>query len=695
MQREQKSSNKQEGDMVLEESITAIKGVGNKTATLLNKLGIRTKGDMIKYFPRNYDKYDKIIQISSVKSGTTVIISAMPSSYPVLKQMSKKNILICEVSDGSGQIELNWFNMPFVKSKLRKGVHMIFRGRVVRKGKFLSIIQPEILTEAEYRRKTEVLQPIYGLTKGITSNLLRKYIKEMLVEVTSDIDYLPKNIKKDNSLISLKDALQEIHFPKSYETLIEARRRLVFDEFFLFALSIDRLKQGGEKNRSSFIVEKNSTTIDFISSLPFSLTNAQQKVWEEIENDLTSGLRMNRLVQGDVGSGKTIIAILACLLMAKNSRQSSVMVPTEVLARQHFESFSTALEKYGIKVVLLTGSIKGRERKETLNKIENHEADVVIGTHALIQEKVVYDKLALVITDEQHRFGVKQREKLATKGIEPHIMVMSATPIPRTLAVILYGDLDISIVNELPADRLPVKNCVVDEDYRMTAYKFILSEVSKGHQAYIICPMVEKSEENDELSDVISYTEELSSLIGNKAKIKYLHGKMKNDEKNQIMEEFSDGRIDILISTTVVEVGVNVPNATVMMIENADRFGLASLHQLRGRIGRGKAQSYCIFMSGNTSKEAMERLNILNKSNDGFKIAEEDMKLRGPGDVFGIRQSGEMAFNLGDIIGDADILKLTSETVKCMSDKIKNECYYRGSSFYKNDYGYGEEVMTL
>ena len=681
--------------MVLEESITAIKGIGAKTSLLLNKLGIFTKGDILKYFPRNYDKYDKIIPINSLKSGTTAVISAMPPSIPILRQMGRKSILICEVSDGSGKIELNWFNMTFMKSKLQKGVHMIFRGKVVRKGKFINIVQPEILTEAEYRRKTEVLQPIYHLTKGVTSNLLRKSLKEVLAEVTSSIDYLPKSIKEENSLISLKDALQEIHFPKSYHTLIDARRRLVFDEFFLFALSIDRLKLGREKNMSSYIINDDSTIVDFISSLPFSLTNAQQKVWEEVKSDLVSGGRMNRLVQGDVGSGKTVIAMLACLLTAKNGYQSTVMVPTEVLARQHYDSFSTALENYGIRVVLLTGSVKGRERKETLSKIEKHEADIIIGTHALIQEKVIYDKLALVITDEQHRFGVKQRERLADKGEEPHTMVMSATPIPRTLAVILYGDLDISIVNELPADRLPIKNCVVDEDYRMTAYKFILGEVSKGHQAYIICPMIEKSEDNDELSDVISYTEELVALIGNKARIRYLHGKMKNEEKNQIMDEFAACRIDVLVSTTVVEVGVNVPNATVMMIENADRFGLASLHQLRGRIGRGGAQSYCIFMSGNTSKEAMERLNILNTSNDGFKIAEEDMKLRGPGDVFGIRQSGEMAFNIGDIIGDADILKLTSETVKCMSDKIKNECYDRGRKFYSKGFGNREEVMTL
>ena len=681
--------------MVLEESITAIKGIGTKTAALLNKLGIYTKGDILKYFPRNYDKYDKIIPISSLKIGMTAVISAMPASYPILKRVGNKSILVCEVMDGSGKIELNWFNMPFIKSKLSKGVHSIFRGRVVKKGRFIQIVQPEILTEAEYRRKTEVLQPIYRLTKGITSNLLRKFIAEVLNEVTSGIDYLPREIKTEHSLIALKDALREIHFPKSNSTLLDARRRLVFDEFFLFALSIDILKQGRERERSSFAVEHKSIVVEFISSLNFSLTNAQKKVWEEIEHDLTADTRMNRLVQGDVGSGKTMIAMLACLLMAKNGYQSSVMVPTEVLARQHFESFSTMLEKYGVRIVLLTGSIKGRQRKETLAKIESHEADVIIGTHALIQEKVIYDKLALVITDEQHRFGVKQREKLADKGSEPHILVMSATPIPRTLAVILYGDLDISIVNELPAKRLPIKNCVVDEDYRMTAYQFILGEVSKGHQAYIICPMVEKSEESDELSDVVSYTEELTSLLGDRARIRYLHGKMKNDEKNSIMEEFSNGKIDILVSTTVVEVGINVPNATVMMIENADRFGLASLHQLRGRIGRGSAQSYCIFMSGNTSKEAMERLNILNLSNDGFKIAEEDMKLRGPGDVFGIRQSGEMAFNLGDIIGDADILKLTSETVKCMSDKIKNECYYRGSSFYKSNDIYGNDVMTL
>lgn len=681
--------------MALDEGIISIKGIGDKTKLLLNKLGIYTKSDLLRYFPRDYDKYGKIVPISSLKSGVTAVISAMPVSVPVLKQIGKKSILICEVSDGSGRIELNWFNMPFMKSKLSKGVHAIFRGKVVKKGKFINIVQPEVLTEAEYVKKTAVLQPIYSLTKGVSSNLLKKAIAGVLPEVSAGTDFLPQAVKRENSLISLKDALCEIHFPKSYETLIEARRRLVFDEFFLFALSINRLKNERRIEPSKYIIKSFPITTDFISELPFEMTKAQKRVWSEIESDLTGGMRMNRLIQGDVGSGKTLMAILACLLMAKNGYQSGVMVPTEVLANQHYKLFSSLLSSYGIQTVVLTSSVKGRAREELLKKIESHEADIIIGTHALIQEKVVYNNLALVITDEQHRFGVRQREKLADKGDNLHILVMSATPIPRTLAVILYGDLDISIVDELPAERLPVKNCVVNEDYRLTAYKFILNEVKQGHQAYIICPMVEKSEENDELSDVISYTEELRSLTGTSVNISYLHGRMKNDEKNEVMKSFSDGRTDILVSTTVVEVGINVPNATVMLIENSDRFGLASLHQLRGRIGRGSSQSYCIFMSGNSSKEAMARLSILGSSNDGFKIAEEDMKLRGPGDVFGIRQSGEMAFQIGDIIGDADILKLTSETVKSMSDKTANECYDRGRKFYGSNFVYGEDMMTL
>lgn len=679
----------------LDETIVSIKGVGVKTKALLEKLGIFTKSDLLQYFPRTYDKYGEIISIRDLKAEMIGILHAAPVSHPLTKLVGNKKIIIAEVYDGSGKMELSWFNMPYIKFKLSKGVHCIFRGKVVRKGKSLTIVQPEILTMAEYRMKQQVLQPIYPLTKGVTSNFLKKCLREILGEIGARIDYLPITIKKEYGLIGLKDAIEEIHFPKSYSTLVEARKRLVFDEFFLFSLSIDKMKKEKSKEVSKFLFSSHNAIEEFLSTLSFSMTKAQQRTWNEVKDDMRSGSRMNRLIQGDVGSGKTLIAILACLLTVKNGCQASLMVPTEVLARQHYESFSSALTRFGVKIVLLTGSIKGKERKEILSLISSGEAGIIIGTHALIQDKVEYKNLALVITDEQHRFGVRQREKFVKKGEEPHVMVMSATPIPRTLAIILYGDLDISLVDELPAERLPIKNCVVDEGYRNTSFHFIKEEVEKGHQAYVICPMVEQSEENTDLEDVISYSERLKEYYEGKIKVQYLHGKLKNEEKNLIMESFSKGEIDVLVSTTVVEVGVNVPNATVMMIENADRFGLASLHQLRGRIGRGGFQSYCIFMSKNSSQEAIERLMILKNSNDGFKIAEEDLKMRGSGDIFGIRQSGEMLFALGDVLRDADILKMASEVIKSLSDKSKNECYDRGRIFYHKSFIYGNEINTL
>ena len=397
-----------------------------------------------------------------------------------------------------------------------------------------------------------------------------------------------------------------------------------------------------------------------IRSLPYELTCDQKKVWGEIKSDLAGGKLMARLVQGDVGSGKTILAMLALLLTVKNGCQGCLMVPTEVLAKQHFDSAVKLLAPYGVRITLLVGSMTAKNKREAYEKMSNHETDVIIGTHALIQEKAQYARLGLVITDEQHRFGVKQRESLAGKGEEPHILVMSATPIPRTLAMMLYGDMDISVIKELPAERLPIKNCVVGTDYRETAYKFIEKQVMAGHQAYIICAMVEESEISD-LENVTDYTERLKERYGSDICIEALHGKMRAEEKNEIMERFASGEIQILVSTTVVEVGVNVPNATVMMIENAERFGLAQLHQLRGRVGRGSAQSYCIIMSGNGDEATMERLGILNKSNDGFFIASEDLRLRGPGDLFGIRQSGDMTFKIGDIYQDADCLKEADE----------------------------------
>ena len=419
-------------------------------------------------------------------------------------------------------------------------------------------------------------------------------------------------------------------------------------------------------------MEKQEECRRLLKDLPYRLTNAQLRTLEEVLGDLKSGSVMNRLIQGDVGSGKTIIAVLALLAVCENGYQGALMVPTEVLARQHYESVAELFAAHGVekKVILITGSMAAKEKRLAYEKVASHEADIIIGTHALIQEKVVYDNLALVITDEQHRFGVAQREMFGNKGQMPHVLVMSATPIPRTLAIILYGDLDISVIDELPANRLPIKNCVVDKSYRPRAYRFIENEVKNGRQAYVICPMVEESE-MIEAENVLDYTKALRENLPG-IRVEYLHGKMKGKEKNKIMEEFAAGNIQVLVSTTVIEVGVNVPNATVMMIENAERFGLAQLHQLRGRVGRGDKQSYCIMVNASGNKEKNRRLEVLNKSNDGFYIASEDLKLRGPGDLFGIRQSGDLEFQLADIYTDAVTLKKVSEDVNRLLARDEN-----------------------
>jgi ATP-dependent DNA helicase RecG len=449
---------------------------------------------------------------------------------------------------------------------------------------------------------------------------------------------------------------------------LKARQRIVFDEFFLYSLALRHLKEQRSRIKTEYTMKEPAECDQLIKSFPYSLTNAQLRVWQEIKKDLSSEYGMNRLVQGDVGSGKTVLAILSLLMAVKNGYQASMMVPTEVLAKQHYKSLAETLEKFGVSICLLVGSMTAKEKRDAYEKIKQHEVDIIVGTHALIQEKVEYDRLGLVITDEQHRFGVKQREALMNKGGQPHVLVMSATPIPRTLAIILYGDLDISIVDELPAERLPIKNCVVGTDYRPNAYRFIDKQVAMGRQAYVICPMVEDNEEI-EAENVIDYTETLKEALSPSVTVEYLHGKMKPKEKNEVMERFANGEIKVLVSTTVVEVGVNVPNATVMMVENAQRFGLAQLHQLRGRVGRGEYQSYCIFICDSNSKEAWERLGILNKSNDGFFIAGEDLRLRGPGDIFGIRQSGTMEFKMADIFTDAEYLKAAAEAVKTLSDQ--------------------------
>ncbi|MDF2868460.1 MAG: ATP-dependent helicase RecG [Anaerocolumna sp.] len=649
-------------NLKLTDSVSSVKGVGEKTEQGLAKLAIYTVSDLIRHYPRDYDAYEPPKPIESLEEGEKAAIEASVITSPLVKQVRNLKIIGVRVKDASGTINISWFNMPFLKNRLRSGYHYIFRGKAIRKNGVLVIEQPEIYTRDEYRAKMNILQPVYPLTDGITNNLLTKAIKYALSAVDDTGEYLPKRIIKEYKLMNGKNALMEVHFPKDRELLGEARRRLIFDEFFQFTLALAHLKESKTGWDNNFILAEREGVTDYLNKLPYKLTNAQNRVWGEIQKDLQSSHSMNRLVQGDVGSGKTILAALSLLLTALNGYQGCLMVPTEVLAKQHFESISDSFKTYGVSTVLLTGSMTAATKRGVYEKIKSGEAQIIIGTHALIQEKAEYKDLALVVTDEQHRFGVRQRETLSDKGNHPHVLVMSATPIPRTLAIILYGDLDISLVDELPAGRNPIKNCVVDTGYRSTAYRFIGNQIKEGHQAYVICPMVEESEAI-EAENVIEYTEKLREAISF-ANIDYLHGKMKPQEKNDIMERFTKGEIQVLVSTTVVEVGVNVPNATVMMVENAERFGLAQLHQLRGRVGRGNAQSYCILVCGRAGKDIRKRLEILNQSNDGFYIAGEDLKLRGPGDMFGIRQSGEMEFKLGDIYQDAKVLMEANEAAK-------------------------------
>ena len=670
--------------MEVYENIKVIKGIGEKTEKSFLKLGISTVQELLEHYPRGYEEFERPISIRSLSEGMTAAIEASLATTPKVKKVRNLQIINVEVKDSTSSIHLTWFNMPFLQKTLRIGTHYIFRGKVIRKNGALLIEQPGIYQEDSYYKLLKVLQPIYPLTEGITNAAISKAIKQALSEITFARDYIPKKIVKDCALLDRTKAIKEVHFPKDRESMMKARQRLVFDEFFLYSLALRKLKDKKAVLRSNYIMKEESDCKQLIERLPYALTNAQLRVWEEIKKDLRGDFIMNRLIQGDVGSGKTILAVLALLMAVKNGYQTCLMVPTEVLAKQHYKSLTELLEQQGISICLLVGSMTAKEKRETYAKIKAHEVDIVVGTHALIQEKVEYDRLGLVITDEQHRFGVKQREALMNKGGNPHVLVMSATPIPRTLAIILYGDLDISIVDELPALRLPIKNCVVDTNYRPSAYRFIEKQVAEGRQTYVICPMVEESEEL-EAENVIDYSERLKEALGPKVMIEYLHGKMKPKDKNDVMERYSNGEIQVLVSTTVVEVGVNVPNATVMMVENSERFGLAQLHQLRGRVGRGEHQSYCIFVCGSSSKEAWERLEILNKSNDGFFIAGEDLKLRGPGDIFGIRQSGDMDFKLGDIFTDVSILKAAAEAVKNLKDVEVDKIF--------SDYPYLEEKI--
>lgn len=650
--------------------ITGLKGIGAKTAESLNRLSVYTVEDLVGLYPRDYDVYEKPVFINMLNEdyeGSIVAIEGTVAKSPDIYGNGRIKVLSVTIKDENGDaIKCCWYNMIYLKTRLKMGMHYVFRGRFVKKRNAIMLEQPQIFTVADYNAQSGKLMPIYPLTKGLSNKTIVKAVSQALEKyaVGLEKEYIPKDIREKYNLAEHNFAVVNIHFPKTMEEYVQARHRITFEEFFLFVLATLNLKSSKEKIPNTYVINNDKRTDEFIQNLPYSLTNAQLRTWNEIKDNMSSEHLTSRLIQGDVGSGKTIIAVLALMNTAFAGYQGSMMVPTEVLAKQQYESISEMFSRYNVnlKVCLLTGSMTAKEKRQAYEDIASGNVDIVIGTHALIQDKVEYKNLALVITDEQHRFGVNQRKRLSEKGDNPHIIVMSATPIPRTLAIILYGDLDISIIDEMPKDRLPIKNCVVDTSYRPNAYRFIENQVKQGRQCYIICPMVEDSE-NIDAENVVDYTLKLRSEIPG-VRIEYLHGKMKSQDKNQVMEKYANHEIDVLVSTTVIEVGVNVPNSTVMMVENAERFGLAQLHQLRGRVGRGGFQSYCIFVAGKKSKKIKDRLEILNKTNDGFKIAEEDLKLRGPGDFFGIRQSGDFDFGLADIFTDSMTLKEASDAAK-------------------------------
>lgn len=653
-------------------SITSLKGIGEKTKELFAKMGVYTVGDILLHFPRTYIRYPKmepIDEISSLTEENHAIVAQVRTS-PVVKSTRRMQLTLLTIGSVGHKMQLIWYRQPYIRNNLKANQYYVFYGKVtIKEGKYV-MEQPVIYEPQAYTQMEDMLFPVYSLTGGVSNNLMIKTIRQALAEKDMLYDYLPTDVREKYALCEYNYAIKQIHFPDSFDTLIEARKRLVFDEFFLFILGMQYQKEQKKRESNAFSFREPEIIEACIGKLPYELTGAQKRALDDVIRDMQSPYVMQRLIQGDVGSGKTIVAFLAMAWTAASGYQSAIMAPTEVLARQHYESYCQMSEQFGLHfpIVLLTGSMTAKEKRLAYQTLDEEKDAMVIGTHALIQEKAIYSNLALVITDEQHRFGVRQRETFAEKGRRPHILVMSATPIPRTLAIILYGDLDISVIDEVPARRLPIKNCVVNTGYRPKAYTFIEEQVRAGHQAYIICPLVEGSE-NMEGENVTDYAGKVKSELPSDIEVGVLHGKMKNDKKNEIMNLFAQNKVQVLVSTTVVEVGVNVPNATVMMIENADRFGLAQLHQLRGRVGRGDAQSYCIMINTSQSKNAKKRLEILNQSNDGFKIASEDLRLRGPGDFFGIRQSGDLAFQLADIYQDAPVLQQASEAVALILDE--------------------------
>lgn len=635
--------------------IKYLKGIGDAKAKQLLRLGVLTVWDLLTYFPVRFEDRSKIIKICEVEHDKYACVNATVIT-PVSEHYIRKGLTYykVQVRDDSGILTCIFFNNPYIKTYLKRGYEYSFYGKVnIRRGA-REMLTPEF-ESSSHSQCTKCIVPVYPLTNGITQKFLRKTIAEAYKSYSKYlIDTIPPEILREYSLCPIDFAIKNIHFPKDFNSLEIAKKRLIFEEFFILQTTLRKMKSTAAKARGLSFSKLN--TSPFLSSLPFSLTNSQKKVCDEIIKDLKSGVGMNRLVQGDVGSGKTVVAALALFLCAQNGYQAAMMAPTEVLARQHYNDLSPILESLGVKSALLTGSTTSKNKKEIYEKLENGDIDIAFGTHALITEKVVFRNLALAITDEQHRFGVRQRMLLGEKGECVHTLVMTATPIPRTLALIVYGDLDISVIDELPPGRQRIDTYCVGEDMRERINNFIRKEIEKGNRAYIVCPAVEESE-TMEIKSAQEHYDFLSTNIFPDIPMGIVHGKMKAKDKESAMCDFICGNTKILVSTTVIEVGVNVPEATLIVIENAERFGLSQLHQLRGRVGRGKEKSYCVLFCNSFSDETKERMKIMTKSNDGFEISETDLKLRGPGDFFGTRQHGELSFKIANLANDFTVLK--------------------------------------
>ena len=670
--------------------LTKIKGIGPKLEKYFNALGIENAKDLLYYFPRDYEAYEDIIDIIKLEVGKVQTINAVVVTKPSLFRRGRVSITSCVLDDGTGRIRAYWFNIPFVNKTLTVGKSFVFRGRVNRVRDGYALSQCKIFKKDAYESLKGSLSPVYSITKGLSNNTIKKTVKELLEDdrLNKDIviEYLPDDIIKERELCDLSYAFKHIHYPIDMDDMLKARKRLVYDEFFIFSLAMQREKEKNKvKGREEYKAVDEKELNSVVKELPYKLTTGQIEVIKEIGSDFRSGNKMNRLLEGDVGSGKTIIAILISYLVARLKIQTAFMAPTEVLAEQHFENilklgFAKAFdgnEKYHegeVVVALLTGNTKAKDRKIILEALEKGDIDILIGTHALFSKDVIYKDLGFIIIDEQHRFGVGQRKALEEKSHNANVLVMSATPIPRTLAMLYYADMEISRLTDKPLNRLPIKNYVADVKEREKSYRSMKKQIDLGHQAYVICAAIEKSDDEDvgsfaNYQNVYDYADILKKFYGDSIKIGILHGKMKNSEKYEVMQKFKKGEYQILVSTTVVEVGVDVPNATYIMVEDAESFGLAELHQLRGRVGRGDAQSFALFVDTNPTDKSKERLKVLASSNDGFYIAEEDLRLRGPGDIFGVKQSGDMDFRLADMYTDIGLFRAASVDAKEYLDK--------------------------